>query len=100
RPRGRILSADGNVIAESVASNDEFKLQRRYPLGALFGHVTGFFSFTYGTSGVEHAYNNDLAGHTARLCDLRDQLIGKDTTGTVVLSMTVKAQQLAQAALN
>jgi peptidoglycan glycosyltransferase len=100
RPRGRIISADGEVIAESVPADDEFKLQRRYPLGALFGHVTGFFSFTYGTTGVEHQYNSDLAGHTTRLRDLRDQLIGKDTTGTVVLSMTVKAQELAQKALN
>jgi len=98
-PRGRILSADGQVVAESVPSHDEFKLQRRYPLGALFGHITGFFSFTYGSTGVEHAYNNDLAGHTLRLKSLRDQLVGKDTTGTVVLSVSAKAQQLAQEAL-
>jgi len=100
RPRGRILSADGQVVAESVPSGDEFKEQRRYPLGALFGHITGFFSFTFGSTGVEHAYNSDLAGHTLRVSDIRDRLVGRTPTGDVVLSLSARAQQLAQQALN
>ncbi|MGH9023142.1 MAG: hypothetical protein ACRDV9_08595, partial [Acidimicrobiia bacterium] len=31
RPRGRILSADGEVVARSVPSDDELEYQRLYP---------------------------------------------------------------------
>ena len=33
RPRGRIVSADGVVLAQSVPSGDKFKYQRQYPHG-------------------------------------------------------------------
>ena len=36
RPRGSILTADGVVIAQSVPSNDRYKLLRSYPAGDLF----------------------------------------------------------------
>ena len=46
--RGQIVTADGVVVAQSVPSNDEFARLRTYPAGPLFGHVSGFFSFTIG----------------------------------------------------
>ncbi|MGH9266289.1 MAG: penicillin-binding protein 2, partial [Acidimicrobiales bacterium] len=52
QPRGVIQTSDGAVVAQSVPSNNDFKLQRQYPLGPLFAHVTGYFSFTYGSEGV------------------------------------------------
>ncbi|MGH9273590.1 MAG: penicillin-binding protein 2, partial [Acidimicrobiales bacterium] len=58
RPRGTITSADGVVIARSVPSNDRFELQREYPEGALFAPITGYYSFTLGSSGVEKTYND------------------------------------------
>ena len=36
-----------------------------YPTGDLFAEVTGYFSFQYGTDGVEKQYNDELAGQTA-----------------------------------
>ena len=100
RPRGDIVTADGVVVAHSVPVADEFELQRTYPTGPLFGHVSGFFSFTLGLTGVEDAYNGDLAGRTARsVSDLGDLLVGKEPTGTVVLSITNAGQEAAKAAL-
>ena len=50
RPRGTILTADGAVIAQSVANPDtssEFKRMRVFPEGELFGQITGYFSFPF-----------------------------------------------------
>ena len=60
QPRGAILSADGVTLAQSVPSNDQYKYQRVYPTGALFGQITGYFSLTYGTDGLESQYNSAL----------------------------------------
>ncbi len=60
QPRGAILSADGVTLAQSVPSKDEYKYQRVYPKGALFGQITGYFSLTYGTDGLESEYNSAL----------------------------------------
>ena len=42
--RGRILAADGTVIAKSVAKGkgDARRFVRRYPEGALYGHPIGY----------------------------------------------------------
>ena len=66
RPRGVITTADGAVLARSVTSDDKYKFQREYPEGDLFGQVTGYFSFKYGTAGIEKQYNDVLAGQTAQ----------------------------------
>ena len=36
-------------------AQNAFERQREYPTGDLFGHITGFFSFTYGRTGVERS---------------------------------------------
>ncbi|HEV2993496.1 MAG TPA: penicillin-binding protein 2, partial [Acidimicrobiia bacterium] len=55
RPRGDILTADGTVVAHSVAVNDgtEFKYLREYPTAGLFSQVVGYQSFIFGSTGVE-----------------------------------------------
>lgn len=60
QPRGAIISADGVTLAQSVPSKDQYKYQRVYPEGALFGQITGYFSLTYGTDGLEDEYNSVL----------------------------------------
>ena len=101
QPRGDIVTADEVVVAHSVPVDDRFERQRLYPTGALFGHVSGFFSFTLGASGVEDAYNADLAGRSParQLQELGDWLIGKEPTGDVVLSISAAAQEAARGAL-
>lgn len=66
--RGSIVSADGVVLAQSVLapSGSLYKYQRQYPTGALFGQITGYFSYIYGLSGVEASYNSDLCHTTTR----------------------------------
>ena len=40
--RGDIQTADGVVLAKSVASDDQFKFLRQYPEGPLFAQVHAF----------------------------------------------------------
>ena len=101
RERGAIQSADGVVLARSVDSNDDFKLQREYPEGALFGPITGYFSFSFGTDGVERTYNALLTGRDQKL-ELRrlgDFLLDKERTANVTLTLTKRLQQVATQAL-
>ena len=97
QPRGSIETSDGVVIAESVEVDDAFERQRRYPEGELFGHLTGYFSFTFGTEGVERTYNDALTGRDRKvtLDRLGDILLDKDKTANVTLTVSKAVQQIA-----
>jgi len=99
RDRGTIQTADGVVIAQSAPSNDAFKRQRSYPLKDLYADVTGYFSFTYGTEGLEKTYNDELAGRTTRLRNVRDLLTSRVRTNNLTITIQSKLQQVAQQAL-
>jgi peptidoglycan glycosyltransferase len=101
RDRGAIITADQVIVAESIDSNDRFKKQRRYPTGDLFGHVTGYLSFVYGSDGVERTYNDVLAGRTAELqLENLDELFSDRTNvGDVVLTLRRDLQEVARQAL-
>lgn len=101
-PRGPILTAEEEIIATSEPVDTEFRYRRRYPAGELFGHVSGMFSFTFGATGVEAVYGDELAGSTEnlRFRDLGDLLIGKEHTGTAVLTVRADAQRAARNALD
>ncbi|HEV2758348.1 MAG TPA: penicillin-binding transpeptidase domain-containing protein, partial [Acidimicrobiales bacterium] len=100
QPRGVIQTADGAVVAQSVPSNDAFKFQRQYPLGPLFAHVTGYFSFTYGSEGVEKEYNDALTGNVSQgSFNPRDLLVERDKTANVTLTISKSLQELAAAQL-
>ena len=66
RKRGAIL-VDGKPVAQSVPVDDQFKYQRRYPAPLRYAHVTGFFSYIYGSSRVESNQNEILSGSDPRL---------------------------------
>lgn len=96
RARGAIQTIDGAVLARSVnVSGSTFERQREYPEGALFGHITGFFSFTYGTDGVERSYNDVLAGRDVRIEDFRDVLVEQERTADVTLTLHKSIQEVA-----
>ena len=65
-PRGPIVTIDGVVVAESVENPEgsEFRYQRVYPTGELFGHITGYYTFAFGSTGVERTQNDVLTGET------------------------------------
>jgi peptidoglycan glycosyltransferase len=103
RPRGQIIAADGPVLAKTVPSapGDQFPLQRTYPEGDLFGHITGTFNFNFGATGVEDTYNDELSGSTVsqEYETLRDLFVDRQHTGDVTLTLRKDVQQLARDAL-
>jgi penicillin-binding protein A len=97
-PRGSIITADGTVVARSVPSNDQYKLQREYPTRDLFGHVTGYFAFELGSAGLERSYNDELAGRTIDfdLREVSDLFVDRERVGDLTLSMRNDVQQVAR----
>lgn len=59
--RGPILAADGRLLAENEGT--PARQARRYPF-ADGGHVVGYASLVYGTSGVEEGFDALLRGDT------------------------------------
>jgi penicillin-binding protein A len=97
-PRGDIISADGQVLAESVPVDSRYQYQRLYPTDELFAHVTGYFAFQLGDAGVEDTYNGYLTGDDIGLSldRLGDFFVDRDVVGDVILSMRHDVQQLAR----
>jgi penicillin-binding protein A len=100
-PRGDIVTADGLVIAESVPIDDRFELQRIYPEGELFAHITGHFAFELGATGVERSYNGFLTGDDIGfdLEQLDDLFVDREAIGDVTLSVRSDVQETARDAL-
>ncbi len=103
RARGEILTADGQIVAESVPTTGDFKYQRKYPLGDLFAQVSGYQSFAglVGNTGVESSYDKVLTGQDLGLQfnDISGLVSGKSDTNNVVLSLAQSTQQAAKDAL-
>ncbi|MEI7593081.1 MAG: penicillin-binding transpeptidase domain-containing protein [Actinomycetes bacterium] len=102
KPRGTISAADGVLLAESVeTAGTAFKRQRVYPTGDLFAQLTGFYSFTYGSTGLEKTYDEVLAGNTIgqQVRGFADVLNPRPQVGNLTLSVRDDLQQAAKAAL-
>ncbi|HPU38326.1 MAG TPA: penicillin-binding transpeptidase domain-containing protein [Microthrixaceae bacterium] len=101
QPRGDIITADGAVAATSEDRRASLRYQRIYPDGQLFSAVTGYYSFTLGSDGVERTYNEQLAGRTASLRLHRLSGFFSDTSseGDVVLTVRKDIQETARDAL-
>ena len=99
--RGMILSRDGVVLAESIQQSDGTYL-RSYPQESLAAHALGYYSLTYGRSGVEAAANDALRGSMSfsSWADVIDDAAGKPVTGNnVVLTIDASVQAAAERAL-
>jgi len=101
RPRGTIATADGVLLAQSVASDDRFQFQRVYPEGELYAALTGYFNYARGATGLERAYNEELSGRTAKqqVKSIGDLFSETDRTGNLTLSVRSDVQETAKAAL-
>ncbi|MBO0868406.1 MAG: penicillin-binding protein 2 [Micromonosporaceae bacterium] len=98
RERGRILLAGGEVAAQSVATTDNLKYQRRYPLGAAYAQVVGYKPVTGAATGIERAENDFLAGTADSLFTerVKDLFTGNRTPGgNVLLTIDKKVQDAA-----
>ena len=65
QPRGDILTADEATVARSIPVRAALRYQRDYPDKELFSAVSGYYSFTLGSDGVERTYNEQLAGRAS-----------------------------------
>jgi len=101
QPRGIIQSSDGVVLAQSVRTHGgSYKYVRQYPLGSLFGQITGYLSFNYGATGVEDTYDQYLAQHNRPVKTIGDLLTTPVETDTVTLTLSSKLQSTARRALD
>lgn len=84
-PRGRIVTSDGVVIAESQKKDSgEFQWQRVYEQGDLYSHITGYYTLSFGTTQLEH---------------LHRRLLSADTPGAVQVTLRDDLQRIAKSAL-
>ncbi len=103
-PRGSIFTADGREIARSVPNTDhrsKFAWTREYPARGLYSHISGYFSFTFGSTGLERTYNSLLAGRKVAFTFKRAADLLKDRTVTADLTLTIddRVQRVAAEAL-
>ena len=100
--RGRILAADGTVIARSVAKGRGSALRyvRRYPEGRLYGHPIGYSFVQEGIAEFEQFHNDELVGNDSEFTSILDELRGRRQEGNdVVTNLDPAAQATALADL-
>ncbi len=84
--RGRILAANGEVLAKSVprkTSDGRRIFVRRYPRGPVFAQITGFSSPSANRSGLEQSQNDYLTGSNSDLSGVLAREFHSITGGTV-----------------
>jgi peptidoglycan glycosyltransferase len=99
--RGPIL-VDGQPIAMSQPSDDEYKFQRVYTNGPLYAPVTGYFTLGGQNTGIEGSLNDYLSGQSnEQFFDQVNAIItGQDPKGAAVeLTIDPVVQQAAWDAL-
>ena len=97
-PRGKITTADGVLLAESVPAGGGRKpvYVRRYPQGALFGHPIGYSYVELGNSGIEESENDLLVGEENEFETIIDQLRDVQPVGAdITLTIDSEAQRIA-----
>lgn len=99
KPRGEIISIDGEIVARSIeAESGRYAYQRVYPQGELYAHIGGYYGYLVGATGVERAYTDELAGESAEfeLRALANLFDDEANTGDVVLSIDSQLQRQAK----
>jgi len=97
--RGRILAADGTVLAKSVPAADD-TWSRTYPLGRLVAQPVGYSIAAKGeAAGLEESASSDLRGIQTGLTSIFGQLSPRPVGDDVYTTLDIKAQRAAQQAL-
>ena len=96
--RGQILTADGEVLAQTVRGADGSE-KRVYPYGSLFSHVVGYS--TKGKTGVEYLGNITLLTSNASFNEkIQNEISAQKNIGdNVVTTLDLSLQQAAYDAL-
>jgi peptidoglycan glycosyltransferase len=97
--RGRILAADGTVLAKSVPAAGG-TWSRTYPQGGLFSQPVGFSIAAKGeAAGLEQSAGSDLRGLRTGLSSIFGQLSPRPVGDDVYTTLDPKGQRAAQQAL-
>lgn len=79
RERGYIVTADGTVVARSVAVEGSRDFQREYPESETFAHVVGYSSYLVGDSALEASRSSTLRSRRdVTISDLIAGILGTD----------------------
>jgi peptidoglycan glycosyltransferase len=97
--RGRIITADGLVAAESLESEGPFKYQRFYPLSWLLSHTVGYDSPQFGRSGLEQEYNDYLLGRKPSQGWVEEMTSSREEGHDLVITIDSGVQEAAAQAL-
>jgi peptidoglycan glycosyltransferase len=99
--RGRILSADGKVLAASRAVRVRGRrvFERLYPQGSLAAHAIGYTSSDRGRTGIESTYNRYLSGSFGTEPLLQRLNLKEKRGADVTLSLDTRIQQAAEEGL-
>ena len=100
RMRGPIITADGVVVARSVPTvgDTRYKYQREYPTGDLFSNITGYYTYSFGSTQLEKTKGEVLLGDTTQQ-KVDGVFGGADNTGSVQLTLRADLQRVAADAL-
>ena len=99
-PRGEILAANGEVLAQSIPTPSVTNPWRRiYPQGSLFSAEVGFTSTVYGPWALEAKYNSYLESHPLPPQSFEQLLEPTQGDDSITLTLQPELQKVAQAAL-
>lgn len=100
--RGRIISADGKILAASRARRVEGQrvFERVYPQQTLAAHVVGYSSASEGKTGVESFYNRYLSGSFGNEPLLQRLNLREKRGANVQLTIDTRVQIPAEQALS
>lgn len=102
RMRGPIVTADGVVVARSVPVPDpdsQYNFQREYPALDLFSNITGYYTYSFGSTQLEKTQNDVLMGDTTQQ-KVDGVFGGADNTGSVQLTLRNDVQTVAAKAID
>ena len=100
--RGRILAADGTLMATNVEKKvgDRTLYLRTYPTGRLLSNVVGYSTQAHSRTGLERSENDYLTAANSGINTLVDRLSGATVTGNDLhLTVQPNAEYLAEQAL-
>ena len=91
-----------SAVAQSTRTDGPLTYLRTYPGGPAYAHVTGYYSFVFGATGIERGADKVLSGEDDRLAFTRlsDVVTGREVEGgSIVLTLDPEAQKAAYDAL-
>jgi peptidoglycan glycosyltransferase len=97
--RGRVITADGGVAAESLPGKGPYRYLRRYPQGPLLCHVIGYDSPQFGRTGLEEEYNDFLLGERPARSWAQLMAMGEKEGNDLYLTLDLEVQRAAAQAL-